>query len=56
MGAPLPVLPRTGDVLAAEAAVEEAGGCKRWGPEGASDPALIKMLLNDIRFAKEHLA
>jgi O-antigen ligase len=43
----------TGDIPAAEAAAEEARRVQVLYPEGASDPALVETLLNDIALAKE---
>jgi O-antigen ligase len=43
----------TGDIPAAEAAAEEARRVQALYPEGASDPALVETLLNDIALAKE---
>jgi O-antigen ligase len=43
----------TGDILAAEAAAEEARRVQALYPEGASDPALVETLVNDIALAKE---
>jgi O-antigen ligase len=42
-----------GDILAAEAAAEEARRVQALYPEGASDPALVETLVNDIALAKE---
>ena len=42
-----------GDVPAAEAAAEEARRVQALYPEGASDPALVETLMNDIGLAKE---
>jgi O-antigen ligase len=42
-----------GDVPAAEAAAEEARRVQSLYPEGASDPALVETLVNDIALAKE---
>jgi len=43
----------TGDIPAAEAAAEEARRVQALYPEGASDPALVETLVNDIALAKE---
>ncbi len=43
----------TGDIPAAEAAAEEARRVQALYPEGASDPALVETLINDIGLAKE---
>ena len=43
----------TGDIPAAEAAAEEAKRVQALYPEGASDPALVETLVNDIALAKE---
>jgi O-antigen ligase len=42
-----------GDVPAAEAAAEEARRVQALYPEGASDPALVETLINDIGLARE---
>jgi hypothetical protein len=42
-----------GDIPAAEAAAEEARRVQALYPEGASDPALVETLMNDIALAKE---
>jgi hypothetical protein len=42
-----------GDIPAAEAAAEEARRVQALHPEGASDPALVETLVNDIALAKE---
>jgi O-antigen ligase len=42
-----------GDILAAEAAAEEAGRVQSLYPEGTADPALVETLVNDIALAKE---
>jgi hypothetical protein len=42
-----------GDIPAAEAAAEEARRVQALYPEGASDPALVETLVNDIALAKE---
>ena len=42
-----------GDVAAAEAAAEEAKRVQALYPEGASDPALVETLFNDLALAKE---
>ena len=42
-----------GDVAAAEAAAEEARRVQALYPEGASDPAMVETLVNDIALAKE---
>jgi hypothetical protein len=42
-----------GDVAGAEAAAEEARRVQGLYPEGASDPALVETLVNDIALAKE---
>jgi len=43
----------TGDIPAAEAAAEESRRVQALYPEGASDPALVETLVNDIALAKE---
>ncbi len=43
----------TGDIPAAEAAADEARRVQALYPEGASDPALVETLVNDIALAKE---
>jgi hypothetical protein len=42
-----------GDIAAAEAASDEVRRVQTLYPEGASDPALVETLLNDIALAKE---
>jgi O-antigen ligase len=42
-----------GDIAAAEATAEEARRVQALYPEGASDPALVETLVNDIALAKE---
>jgi O-antigen ligase len=42
-----------GDIAAAEAAAEEAKRVQALYPEGAADPALVEVLVNDISLAKE---
>jgi hypothetical protein len=42
-----------GDIAAAEAAADEARRVQALYPDGASDPALVETLLNDIALAKE---
>jgi O-antigen ligase len=42
-----------GDIPAAEAAAEEARRVQALYPEGASDPALVETLINDIGLVKE---
>jgi len=42
-----------GDIPAAEVAAAEAGRVAALYPEGASDPALVETLVNDIELAKE---
>ena len=43
----------TGDILAAEAAAEEAKRVQALYPEGAADPVLVETLVNDLALAKE---
>jgi hypothetical protein len=42
-----------GDIPAAKAAAQEARRVQALYPEGASDPALVETLVNDIALAKE---
>ena len=42
-----------GDVVAAEAAAEEAKRVQALYPEGSADPALVESLVNDIALARE---
>jgi O-antigen ligase len=42
-----------GEIAAAEAAAEEARRVQALYPEGASDPAMVETLVNDISLAKE---